>query len=344
MLQMFANLPDGISTAIAEILSQAENKQWIKSAKELHERYMTRENETHESFIQNPSDVLAYLGMRSPATYAQIYGAGLQVQELYPSWNPTSLLDIGGGPGTAIWAAKTLWPTLKKATSIDHERYFQFIGKEIAAKSSLDIEVTWQYKDLRNNLDKNDARNYDVVIIANVLNELSPSEREHLVTQAYNRCQGIFLIIEPGTPLGFDVIQTTAEVFAHKDELIAPYIPNSFVQSHEYWIHFTQRFIRPEFQRRIRQQMRNSPLMASDWEEAKYSYVAFSKIPTKQNIWGRIVSPIAKQKGFVEIPVLTEKEVIKVKVMKRHKKEYAFAKNLVWGDIIRNRSDILYTE
>lgn len=341
---MFANLPEEISAAISDILSQAENKQWMQSAKELHERYTTREKGSQESFIHNPSDILAYLGLRVPATYAQIYSALLQVHEMIPAWKPTSLLDIGSGPGTAVWAAKTIWPSITNAACIDRERYFQFLGKEIMQKSGFSLAVQWKVQDVRNSLAKNAAKKYDVVILANVLNELSETEQEQLLDTAYALCQGVVIVIEPGTPLGFTITQTTAKMFAEKSNLIAPYIQNSFVENNDYWLHFSQRFIRPEFQRYIRQKMRASSLMASDWEEAKYTYAAISKIPAEETIWGRCIGPVAKQKGFLEIPILTEKEVMPVKVLKRHKKEYTFAKNLAWGDIIRNSSDILYKE
>ena len=151
------------------------------------------------------------------------------------------------------------------------------------------------------------------------------------------------IIIEPGTPFGFSIVQTAAKAFSHKSILVAPYIGNTFVQSDAYWIHFPQRFIRPEFQRNIRQKMRSTSLMASDWEEAKYTYVAMGNISTEEKIWGRCIGPVTKQKGFLEVPILTQTEVMHLRVLKRHKKAYTFAKNLRWGEFIKNREDILIT-
>jgi ribosomal protein RSM22 (predicted rRNA methylase) len=187
-------------------------------------------------------------------------------------------------------------------------------------------------------LKKSISSTYDLIIIGNVLNELTDLQREQLLSEAYAHCNGIMIIIEPGTPFGFQIVQTTAKAFSSKSILISPYIANTFVQSDDYWIHFPQKFIRPEFQRNLRQQLRSSPLMASNWEEAKYTYVAIGKIPTNEQLWGRCIGPVTKQKGFLQVPILTKNGILDVKVMKRHKREYAYAKNLGWGQIIKMSS------
>src|SRR5438445_13264286 len=108
MLQAFANLPAEIADVIAPILSQPENSHWMSSAQKLHVRYMQREKNVANEFIQNSSDVLAYLGLRVPATYAQIYGTFLQIKEMLPAWEPKSLLKLGLRPRTGMWSATTL--------------------------------------------------------------------------------------------------------------------------------------------------------------------------------------------------------------------------------------------
>jgi ribosomal protein RSM22 (predicted rRNA methylase) len=344
MIQTFANLPSDITDAISGILSQPENNNWMTSAQNLHAHYMQPEKDAGNYFIRDQSDVLAYLGLRVPSTYAQIYSALLQIRELLPAWKPKSLLDLGSGPGTGLWAAKTVWPSIATATSIDREEHFQSIGKEIIENTAFSVDVSWQNQNLMRSLENRISSTYDLVIIANVLNELTAPKRERLLKQAYAHCKGIMIIIEPGTPSGFQIIQTTAKDFSGNNSLIAPYVANSFVQSDEYWIHFSQKFIRPEFQRRLRQQMRNSPLMASDWEEAKYSYVAVGKISPKEEFWGRCIGSVTKQKGFLEVPILTQNEILHARIMKRHKKEYAFAKDLGWGQIITQSSYLNLSE
>lgn len=338
MYQTFVNLPASITSAIASILAQPENSQWMDRAEKLHTRYLQREKNT--DFIQDSSDVSAYLGLRIPATYAQIYSALSQVQEIFPTWEPKSVLDLGSGSGTGVWAAKTLWPNLSTAVCIDQEKYFLSAGKEIVQKSALPINIFWEQQDITDDLEKNKSTLYDLIIIANVLNELPLTKQEKFLSRVYENCRGIMVIIEPGTPFGFQIVQAAAKTFSSHSTLMAPYIDNTFIESNEYWIHFAQRFIRPEFLRQFRQYMRQSTLMASDWEEAKYAYVAVGKIEPEKKIWGRCVGLITKQKGFLELPVLTKEGIKNVKILKRHKKEYAFAKELHWGQTIASSKNL----
>jgi ribosomal protein RSM22 (predicted rRNA methylase) len=340
MMQTFINLPEEIKRAISQILGEQENTQWLTNTVKLHERYMPHEKYNHGKYIENYPDALAYLALRVPATYAQIYSALLQIQEVLPSWTPASMLDIGSGPGSGIWAAKTLWPGIMQATCLEQEKHFLWLGRKILELSPLLMDVSWRHQDILAEIEETITGTYDLIIIANVLNELPPAERAQLIDRISHRNRGVMLILEPGTPQGFQIIQAAAKNNTQKRKLIAPYIPNTFVSSDRYWLHFPQRFVRPDFLRRVRQNMRDSSLMASDWEETKYSYVAFSTIEPEK-IWGRSVGPVVKQKGYLEMTILTTEGVMPIRVMKRHKKEYTFAKNLQWGEIIRNEEDLI---
>lgn len=340
-MQTFVNLPENISHAISQILTQQQNADWIKKALELHERYMVGKKEINDSFIQDFSDALAYLALRTPATYAQIHSALLSILELVPSWKPKTLLDIGSGPGTGVWAASSLFSGLESATCIEQDKNFISLGKQILSNSKFQVPISWRQQDIRYGIEGTSY--YDVIIIANVLNELSVSEGEKLIGHALNACKGILLILEPGTPFGGSIVNSAAKKLHHAGVLLAPYIKNSFVQNDSYYLHFPQRFIRPEFQKRIRQRARDDSLASSNWEEAKYSYVAISKFPSEVSLFGRCVGQAKLQKGFLEIPILTKEEIINQKVLKRYKKQYTYAKNLKWGELLMHKEDIVYS-
>ncbi|SRR5258706_1640313 len=342
MLHTFANLPLEIEHAISSILSKDDSGEWLKRAEILHALYMDQNKKSSSKYIKDYSDALAYLGLRVPATYAQIFGALSQVQEIIPSFNPKSLLDIGTGPGTGIWAAKEIWKSLEFTTCIDQDDNFLSLNKEILQKASVSIRTSFRQEGIR--YMKNDRTTYDVVLIANILNELSDADKKDLLQKAYASCSGVLIIIEPGTSLGVKIINEASGYFSGNAPLLAPYINNSYVESKEYWIHFSQRFIRPEFQRRLRQSMRESNLMASDWEETKYAYVAIGKIPPENKSWGRVIGPTKKQKGFLEVPILTSDGINQIKVLKRNKNNYLFAKNLRWGECIKDSKDLIDQE
>ncbi|HWY79574.1 MAG TPA: small ribosomal subunit Rsm22 family protein [Candidatus Sulfotelmatobacter sp.] len=331
----FANLPQSIEKTIAAILQQQETSEWVHHARDLHIRY-TKGKTNYKKFIHDYVDALAYLGLRVPATYAQVFGVLNTVQEMIPLWRPTSLLDIGSGPGTATWAAISLWQELNKITCIDENRDFTSLGKQIIKDLGIIQQVNWKNRNLSLGIEE-EKNSYDLVIISNVLNELHPIAQEKLIGQAFNCCNGLLIIIEPGTPRGSQLVSSIAQKLSKVGILLAPYIANTFVEDEGYYLHFPQRFIRPDFQRRIRQQMRENSEVASDWEESKYSYVVISKFSVENNYWARIVGETESKKGFLEVPVITRENITKIKVMKRDKEAFTFAKRLRWGMPIANK-------
>lgn len=332
-MQTFINLPSTISESISRILLRSDARTLSNLAKQLHDRYMQGENPL-EPHIQKPSDCIAYLGLRFPATYAQIASALSQIQERVPAFQPKSVLELGCGPGTGIWAAKSVWPSLSSATGLDQEQLFLTLAEEIHYDSKMHLDTTWVKSSILKWITTEDAKTYDLIIIANVFNELTDEERDRVLEKISARSSGIVVLVEPGTAVGNAIVQKVSSTIAPTHHLIAPYIDNTLVTSDEYWIHFSQRLQRPEFQRRIRQSMRDSALMASDWEDAKYVYVAWGTVPEEEKIWGICIGKIEKLKGFLVVPVLTAEGIVKARVLKRNKAEYTFAKNIRWGETL----------
>ena len=304
---------------------------------------MKEDKERNSTYLKGPKDMLAYLSLRFPATYAQLMGALSQVKERMHNWQPKNVLDLGCGPATGMFAAKEVFPSITTAMGIDRERYFLSIGEELLYESKLDMKATWEQKTIPSFLDTPVAEKYDLIIVANVLNELTVELREQLMQKLIECSSGMVLLLEPGNNRGSQIIQKVAQDLSEqKQTLIAPYLNNTFVKKEDFWIHFPQRFIRPEFQRRIRQSMRESELMASDWEEAKYSYLAFGNLPVENTMYGMCVGAVQKYHGYITLPVLNETGIEDIKVMKRHKEQYRLAKEIRWGESIENKSDLVF--
>src|ERR1700753_2635296 len=53
--------------------------------------------------IKSETDALAYALVRMPAPYAAVTASLNALPEGKPDFAPTSLLDVGAGPGTASW-------------------------------------------------------------------------------------------------------------------------------------------------------------------------------------------------------------------------------------------------
>lgn len=331
-------IPQSIQKAITALLAAPNAQGWMKRAQALHLRYRQPEQNKQQRHVSDALDALAYLGLRAPATYAQIWSAVAATSELVPHWQPTTLLDLGCGPGSGLWALFDLFPSLTQATCVDRSTHFLTLGQQILRAIEAPLAVTWQQADLLHYAQQSDTV-YDVVLLANVLNELNEQQRAALVTAAFARCSSMLIIVEPGTPVGSEIVQRAAQQLASGGTLMAPYLGNQFVQ--EEWLHFSQRFTRPGFTRRLRQAMRDSELMASDWEDAKYSYIAVGKIAPEIAPWGRVIGPVQLVKGYLEVPVLTHAQCFSLKVAKRDKQRFAFGKKLRWGELIFERTDLL---
>src|SRR4029077_17498813 len=66
--------------------------------------------------IKSETDALAYALARMPATYAAVTASLNALSEIRTDFAPTTLLDIGAGPGTASWAAAAAFSTLQHFT------------------------------------------------------------------------------------------------------------------------------------------------------------------------------------------------------------------------------------
>jgi ribosomal protein RSM22 (predicted rRNA methylase) len=338
MQTLLITLPAPLQQAIRTLLARPAANGWLARGQSLHARYMEQAVNQQQNHLSDYVDTAAYLGLRATATYAQITGALAAVQEIVPGWQPQTMLDLGCGPGTGVWAASTLFPTIQQAACLDQNPHMLALGQQLLGAAALPVTATWQQGDLLERVGQA-AAHYDLVLLANVLNELDRSQRDQLLTAAFARCRGLLLVLEPGTPLGSAIVQESAQSLAPQGHLLVPYMGQHFVAEH--FLHFPQRFTRPDFARRMRQEMRTSSLMASDWEEAKYSYVAIGKIPAEVQPWGRCIGPVRLLNGYLEIPILTKEAVLQAKVMKRHKRQYALARKLRWGELVMQRSDLI---
>jgi len=338
-------LPLKIEKSITEILSRVEQNTWTKSALRLSAKYRLNRSmmdEQEDRFVEGSDEVFGYLALRATATYAQLHGAMSHIFKLIPNWQPTSILDIGSGPGTAVWAARELWPEINTITCLEKDDNFSKIGKEIL-KDNLEKSVVINWKTIDLSLSKPEIETkYDLVTIGSVLNEMTQDQQKNILEFANDHCRCVLLVVEPGTPKGFEVIKhTSLYLRTQTGILLAPYINNGLVTSTLDQIGFGQSITRPQFLKRIRQMQRklsstkDKPLLpASDWEEAKYTYVASSVLPAQISPWARLVAKPVMAKAYIELKILTKDKVSTIKVLKSDKVVYKVIKRMKWGDLI----------
>src|SRR5689334_7933949 len=104
-------LPPLLREAIDRALDGIALTDLAAAAATLSRRYR---EERHDGrlLVANRRDALAYIAARLPATYAAVRASFDAIADIRPDFAPRTMLDIGAGPATALWAAADCWPAL----------------------------------------------------------------------------------------------------------------------------------------------------------------------------------------------------------------------------------------
>lgn len=319
-------LPAPLQQAIAAELAAVPQIRWVREAQALSERYRAERNDNSTPLASGPLQALAYAALLLPPSYAQVRGAAAATAARIPGWQPRTVLDLGSGPGTALWAVAEQWPSLQQATAVEREAAFVALGRTLAraGEAALFRNIHWERADLRN-LAALPAKRYDLVVVGHVLNELAPDDQRALVAWAWQRTDGVLLLIEPGNSASF------AHLRAARDHLlglgahtVAPCAHDTPCPLVDDWCHVPQRLKRPPFQRLAR----GAP---SEWEDAKYTYAAMARFLPELPIWARVIREPQVAKGYVDLQLSTASGVEQVRLQKRDKSLFRWAKDLEWG-------------
>ncbi|GHO97202.1 ribosomal small subunit Rsm22 [Reticulibacter mediterranei] len=340
------SLPYQLETAIESTLQNVPASKWKSVAKALSERYRTQRTGKESALARGFDEALGYAAIILPAAYAQLSGAMTAVRERVPGWQPVSMLDIGSGPGTALWAATEQWPTLQKLTAWERESAFIDLGRQLARTSEKQAltSTSWQRVVLDKKLvDGQQAINtvekklagqvesYDLVVFGHVLNELPEALRKDIVALAWQRCSGVLLIVEPGTSAAFPIVKAMRDYLLDLDaRTLAPCAHDRPCSLLNDWCHFPQRLERPSFQRRAKE-------ASAGWEESKFSYAAMARFPADTAIWGRLIHQPHKQKNMVSLAVSSTDGILDLQILKKHREAFRQASDYGWGEVVQSR-------
>src|SRR5579859_240380 len=136
-------LPKSLLTAIEAEAERVPERALQRAAEELSRRYRAGEKQ----LITSDAHRVAYLLTRMPATYAAIHRALRELRERAPAFAPESLLDLGSGPGTAVFAAAYMFPSLRTAQGVEQDAGFVAIATKLVGSSQLAAE--WTTSDVR---------------------------------------------------------------------------------------------------------------------------------------------------------------------------------------------------
>lgn len=273
--------------------------------------------------IRTDADALAYALARMPATYAAVAASLNALNQQRPDLAPTSLLDVGAGPGTATWAAAAAFDTLSTLTLIDSNAALRALALQLAAAQ--DRAVHYERGTVAN-LEATPAA--DLVIASYLIGELDNATREALTAALWDRTIDTLLVVEPGTPAGYArIITLRAQLTARGAHVIAPC-------PHDHtcpliapdWCHFAQRLARS----RAHKHLKGAEL---PFEDEKFSYVALSRTPPMTRP-ARVLAQPEVSKAAIRARLCTTAGVETAIAPRRDKAAYARFRKLDWGDTV----------
>jgi ribosomal protein RSM22 (predicted rRNA methylase) len=336
-------LPTQLARIIEAELSALDRRTLARAVEELSNSYrnLRGDKSCSVSLISNDVQRAAYLLTRVPATYAAVYAVLREVKQRIPYLEVRSLLDLGAGPGTAMWAAAEVFTELERVTLIEQSSSFIRLGQKLAAAArSVAIQTArWVEADLKH---ETQLPAHDLVIISYALGEMPSASRSQLVLGAWQAAAKVIAVIEPGTPRGFQVIlQARNEVLAHDAHMVAPCpdgeqcpMENQSTAEAGYatrdtktkqdWCHFAQRLERTSLHRRLK----SGEL---GYEDEKFSYVAAAR-QASVPVAARVIRHPIQLKGHIELELCTPEGLKHETASHSQGEAFKRARKVKWGE------------
>jgi ribosomal protein RSM22 (predicted rRNA methylase) len=274
--------------------------------------------------LNNEQSALAYLATRLPATYAATHASLAALAEALPDFAPATMLDAGAGPGTALWAASSLWPSLCDALMLEASPAIRAWGEKLSASSRVPA-MDWRAADITKPLTTSAPR--DLVMLCYVLDELAPDARQRLVDDLWARTSGALVIVEPGTTRGWQrILAARDQLISDGAHIAAPCPHNAACPLAEPdWCHFSARVARSRVHRLAKG-------ADAPWEDEKFIYLAASRLPPSRPV-ARVLAPPERASGRTRLKLcLPDGSASERLVTRREGDAFKRARRADWGD------------
>ncbi|MDG4883799.1 small ribosomal subunit Rsm22 family protein [Mesorhizobium sp. WSM4884] len=318
-------LPAPLRQGVDSLLEKVPLPALKQAARTLSERYRAelRDGRLH---MGEDMAVRAYLATRLPATYAAVRASLDALTDARPDFQPKSLLDVGAGPGTMLWATADAWPELERAVLVEASAAVRKIGQSLAA-GTVAVRASWVAGDAT--IDLEGFEPADLVSAAYVLDEIAPASLPKLVDRLWRLTSDTLMIVEPGTPAGWQrilavrtrLIEAGAHVSAPcPHEAPCPLAPPD-------WCHFARRVARSRLHRLTKE-------ADVPWEDEKFIYLAASRQPAPTRA-ARVIAPPKIGSGKVVLKLCqADGSAGEQLFSKRDGDVFKAARRADWGDTL----------
>jgi ribosomal protein RSM22 (predicted rRNA methylase) len=301
-----------------------------------------------------------------PATYAQLRGAMAATALRVPQWAPATLLDLGSGPGTALWAATAQWPSLRSVAAWELEPAFIALGRDLARESRT-VAVRgarWERVDLRTldrrptTDDRPTTRRQGEVETSRQADKQTEQSTIYNMQSAICQSDGQtydlvvlgHVLNELDSDARRDVVRAAWRLTAGVLLIVEPGTPEAFAlvrAGRDDLLAAGARTIAPcahdqpcpleqdwcHFPQRLKRPdfQRRARGAPSEWEDSKFSYAALARFPPEAPIWGRIIREPVSNKAYAEVQVSSVEGIAHYRVQKRYRDAFREIKRMEWG-------------
>ncbi|MBC7475534.1 MAG: rRNA methyltransferase [Candidatus Sericytochromatia bacterium] len=320
-------LPYYIKKTIEDELSNHHLSDISNARKSLTNDYRNKKDRP-DRFINSKEEIVAYLAVRLPATYAVFASIIKKVAPFIDTNDFTSLLDLGSGSGTVMYAMIDFFLELNNITLIERDKFLIEKGKSISNNSDYQQlkQANWICQDLKN---ISNIKKHHVVTSSYVLNEIENNKKEAFINEAWDKTEKMFILVEPGTPQGFNNIKNArSQIIDLGGKIIAPCPSQNICPIIENdWCHFSQRVQRTKYQRLLKEG-------TESYEDEKFSYIVSLKdYSVSKDDLSRIIRHPQIHKGHIDLKLCTEKGLNEITISKKENELYKKARKIEWGDL-----------
>jgi ribosomal protein RSM22 (predicted rRNA methylase) len=279
--------------------------------------------------IEDPATALSYVAVRMNPIYSVLHLVFSELRnDLFASKQPESVLDIGSGPGTALFAACSVWDGITRLVAVERQKILIAVARALVQQFQQGGELAIPYDNLSWECASFGSwagtEEADLAVASYMLGELSEKDVISSVDAIWARTRRALIIVEPGTMQGFARLsEVRRHLIGQGAHIVAPCGGNWGCQSR--WCHFSIRVVRT----RLHQSIKEATL---GYEDEHFSYLVASR-EVLPFTGARIVGRIRSNKFQTVVPVCSEGGVLReVTYAKRNQaKEYREAQRWHWG-------------
>ena len=303
------DIPKELKENINKILNENQINKILEDAQTVSNRYRNNDGKG-KKLVTKESEAVSYAISRMPATYVAVSSVLEQTLDNYNE-ELTSVIDVGAGTGAVVWAVNDV-ATSNAIKCFEREESMINIVKKLMKNTDLN-DVRWKRFDI---LQDEIQEKADLVITSYMINELPKGDREKAVEKLWNATNKLLVIIEPGTPTGFEnILKIRKSLLKAGGYIVAPCcclyecpIPK------DDWCAFYARVARSS----VHRQAKSGTL---GYEDEKFSYIAFSKVPV-DNSGERILRHPQINSGYVNVKVCSANGIEEKTYSKKDKEIY----------------------